>query len=354
MFCPKCGTEALEGAVFCQKCGAKVPVDGAVSQSAELSAPINQVQSEKPAKKKSKLPFILGAVALVIVAIIFVSALGGDNTDYVATVRAHKPFNASQGLPYTYGEVFDRYIVSAKWEVRQSGDAHYVDISGRAKGTDCDIAVTIRVSEDPDDPNMAKISPESVTIGDEKTSTQNDAVEKLLAIFAVYDAQGADLSLLGEVIAEIELALGNGEAVASASGLCFRGVPVDALLGASHEDMVSLLGRPNSTMYENEENDYGDATISFDMWSLESPYLCSITSRSLDDVTYNGRPLSDRYDELSQIMGREPDDARVFYDTYSMTYTWDHMGSEASLTVSTPAAEGSMAATEVSISWWYM
>lgn len=27
MFCPKCGTKALDGAKFCQKCGAKLILD---------------------------------------------------------------------------------------------------------------------------------------------------------------------------------------------------------------------------------------------------------------------------------------------------------------------------------------
>lgn len=181
-----------------------------------------------------------------------------------------------------------------------------------------------------------------------------DGQEVYQVVCSYSDSTSALYAPIFQVIMESYTAAGGGDAVASASGLCFRGVPVDALLGASYDDMIEIFGKPNSTMYGNEDNYYGDATIHFDMWSLESPYLCSITSRSLDDVTYNGRPLSDRYDELSQIMGREPDDARVYYDTYSMTYTWDYMGSDASLTVSTPAAEGSMATTEVSISWWYM
>lgn len=144
------------------------------------------------------------------------------------------------------------------------------------------------------------------------------------------------------------------EAEVSADGLCFRGVPVDELLGASYDGMIAFLGEPDSTMYDIEENYYGDATICFDMWSMESPYLCIITSHSLDDITtYNGHPLSSGHDELSQILGREPDEAGFIYDTYSMKYNWDHMGSGASLIVNNPTTEDSMATTEVSISWWY-
>lgn len=136
-------------------------------------------------------------------------------------------------------------------------------------------------------------------------------------------------------------------------GLLFRGIPADQLLGTSYDDMIRLLGEPDSTMFEGEENYYGDVTIYFDMWSWDRPYLSGVNSGSLEDFTYNGHPLSDNYDELSQILGREPDSARVFYDTYDMSYTWEHMGSEAFLTVSVPATEESPAATQVSISWWH-
>lgn len=77
MFCPKCGSKALDGATFCQKCGAKLIVDDTVQQT-DISTPTQQTQpstyngsSDTPKKKKlGKLPIILGAVALVIVAIV--------------------------------------------------------------------------------------------------------------------------------------------------------------------------------------------------------------------------------------------------------------------------------------------
>lgn len=41
MFCPKCGTKALDGAEFCQKCGAKLILDSdSVQPSAGISTPV--------------------------------------------------------------------------------------------------------------------------------------------------------------------------------------------------------------------------------------------------------------------------------------------------------------------------
>lgn len=341
MFCPKCGTQALDGATFCQKCGAKLIV-GDTEQQAVASTPVRQTQPptplDTPKKKKSKkLPIIIGAVALAIVAVIVIAMNWNGKIDYEATVRAHQPF-VSQGTSLTYGEVLDKYISSPDWKVRHSGDVSYVDISGKAKGTDNELLVTIKVTPDEKDPDIASIAPESVTVDNEKSPTQNDAVEFLLAMFLAYDRGDDDLSYL----------LSDD----TANKVLYKGVPVDQLLGASPDDFISIFGEPDTTNYGGEELIYGNVTIYIDMWSAGTPYLCGIYSGALDDFTYNGQPLSDDYDKLTQILGREPDEARVDYDAYCMTYRWDYMGSTAYLTVETPATEGSPAITQVGVSWW--
>jgi len=48
MFCPKCGTKALDGAGFCQKCGTKLIADA----SAQPATP-NPVSPTQPAGKPS-------------------------------------------------------------------------------------------------------------------------------------------------------------------------------------------------------------------------------------------------------------------------------------------------------------
>lgn len=345
MFCPKCGTKALDGATFCQKCGAKLITDSAAQQSAtsmlvqQTPPSTHNVPSDTPKKKKSKkLPIILVAVVLAVVAIIVIAMNWNGKIDYEATVRAHQPFAVSEGLSYTYGEVLDKYISSPDWKVRDSGDVSYVDISGKAKGTDNELLVTIKVTPDEKDSDIALITPESVTVANEKSPTQNDAVEFLLGMFLMYDKGDDDLSYL----------LSDD----TADKILYQGVPVDQLLGVSPDDFISIFGEPDTTNYGGEELIYGSVTINIDMWSAATPYLSGIHSSSLDDFTYNGQPLSDNYDELTQIMGKEPDEARVFGDAYSMSYQWEHMGSPAWLTIETPAAEGSTAITQVGVSWW--
>lgn len=134
--------------------------------------------------------------------------------------------------------------------------------------------------------------------------------------------------------------------------ILYKGVPVDQLLGASPDNFISIFGEPDTKNYGGEELIYGEVIINIDMWSTATPYLSGIRSNALDDFTYNGEPLSDDYDKLTQILGREPDEAEVDYDAYCMNYQWDYMGSTAYLTVETPATEESTAITQAGISWW--
>lgn len=213
MFCHKCGTEIIEGAVFCQKCGAKIPYTDAGEkenpQQSVSSASVRQTQPQTPdgsvetskKKKTGKLVVFLGVVILVCVVIITAMNWNGK-VDYVESVAAHTPFANTQGLPYTYEEVLNKYIVSPEWEERQDGDEHYIDISGTMKGTDYKVVITIKVSPDSSDPNMALINPESVVIDGEQSPTQNDAVEFLLVMFSAYDEGYSDLS---ELLSQNEL-----------------------------------------------------------------------------------------------------------------------------------------------------
>ena len=95
MFCPKCGTQSLEGAAFCQKCGAKLIVDTHTDQTSRTSP----AQQPNPApvtiagKKKSKLPVIIGVIMVVILAIVFIALNWEGKVDYEATVRDYKPFD---------------------------------------------------------------------------------------------------------------------------------------------------------------------------------------------------------------------------------------------------------------------
>ena len=104
MFCPKCGSELPEDALFCQKCGAKTAADavetaqnavetaqnaaGTAAETAagQVNAAPQYAYAPQPAypaaKPKAKWPFILAAVGVVLVAVavvlIIVLTGGGD------------------------------------------------------------------------------------------------------------------------------------------------------------------------------------------------------------------------------------------------------------------------------------
>lgn len=217
MFCAQCGTELPDGAKFCPKCGAKLIGDDMQQQAAAstFAESMQQMQQQSqditvntPKKKKSgKLWIGLGAAVIVIIAAIIIALNWNGKIDYIATVSAHTPFADSQGLPYTYGEVLNKYISSPEWVVRESDDVHYVDISGEIKGMDNELLITIEVTQDPNDPDIAIMTPESVTLDDIKSSTENEAVTFLLNMFFAYDEGYSDLSLLQAELDETDEAI---------------------------------------------------------------------------------------------------------------------------------------------------
>lgn len=199
VFCHKCGAKADDDAIICSNCGERLILDDTEQQvAATVQSQMNNIQPnvyQQQKKKSHKLPIILGIAAFVVVAFIAAIGLSGDEINYVATVKAHKPFAVSQNLPYTYNEVFDKYISSPLWEVRESGkDTAYIDIKGTAKGTKNDLVITIKVAPNPDNPNGALISPYSVKTNKGTYIENEDAVEFILMLFSAYDQKYDTLS----------------------------------------------------------------------------------------------------------------------------------------------------------------
>lgn len=219
MFCHNCGSQLQDDAVFCYKCGTKVISEKDVKEKTEPSpAPERNAGREKTArqdtaaeperqnaphiqggssdkKKIGKLPFILGAAALVVIAAIVIALNWGDKID-LSTVGTRTPFAGSQGIPYTYEEVLNQYMDAPEWTVRADGDVHYVDVSGRIKGKDNELSITFEVSPDPDNPDGALINSDLVMVDDVKSSTNDEAVNFLYKLFWAYDEGYSDLSWL--------------------------------------------------------------------------------------------------------------------------------------------------------------
>ncbi|MBM6722411.1 zinc-ribbon domain-containing protein [Pseudoflavonifractor phocaeensis] len=98
MFCQKCGAKVPEEAEFCLKCGTKLITESKPTEPVS-AAPGQQPNGfdEKQSKKKKKLPFILGVIALLIVILAIVGT-SGEEVNYAAMVQGHKPFE-SYDLP---------------------------------------------------------------------------------------------------------------------------------------------------------------------------------------------------------------------------------------------------------------
>ncbi len=230
MYCHNCGAEIPETAAFCHKCGAKISdknvrqpltetsietkkTDGVqasnvTGQQPYIAESVRRVQSQiqnvsgnqfQRKKPKNKLVTI-GTIILGVIIAIIIALNWEGKADYVAIVAKHTPFEDTQGLPYTYEEVLNKYLVSAEWKVREEGDAHYVDISGKTKGIEDKLKITIRVSPNPDfpDSDIALIQPESVTADDTDQIFEGEAVDFLYDLFCLYDEGYEDLSVLME------------------------------------------------------------------------------------------------------------------------------------------------------------
>lgn len=365
MFCQECGSKLEDGAKFCQKCGVKIlstdagndtPVSPAddkndtyigeteKAQRTISSVPdpnmqpqIKNVSEGVSGKNKSKRKFVLFGIIAVVSIIIFIVMNWNGKIDYISTVGEHRPFNSSQNLPYTYEEVLNQYIVSPKWEVRQEGNAHFVDISGTMKGIDCRLIVTIKVLSDPDDSERALIKLESIMIDDEKSPTQNDAVEFLLVMFMAYDEGYEDFLSYMEDIADLDSGAfdedlfssktqgtfhieaddkNNKEEISQkkiySEEILYEGIPLSTLMSASASDIIADLGTPDR--YDEFKLAYND--IEFD---LNGETITRIESYSLDKYTVNGKDLEKNQAGLVEILG-EPSDEEYTGDGYSMIY----------------------------------
>lgn len=316
MFCYKCGAQVAEGAFFCGKCGTKIPrVDAAPEQTPPVSPPpasappvsappvspppvsappvsapfapvppvsappgpprMNDIPPAAPVKKKSKAPLIILVVVLallliaaaVVTAVVFAVRNWEGETDYEATVRAYTPYAKSQGMPYTCGEVFDRYIPDAEWNVRASDDMAYVDISGTAKGTDKKLSVTIRVEDEGD---LARMEPVSIKLDGEKRPE-----DVFFVLFLAYDNKERDLSHIEEWIKEVDSALrgdgASGTPVAAEPG-ADPGAQELAAAKAAYADIVQSLAAENSSL-TFELIDLTDSDIPELMAGLDGYYV---------------------------------------------------------------------------------
>lgn len=271
MFCHKCGNQLSDDAAFCPKCGTKLNTN-ANEQSVSVQ-PKQQTDNTAPVtpkkKKSKKLPLIIAAVIAVVVIAVLALSNGGGDIDYKATVRAYKPYAESQGLNYTCGEVLDKYISNAEWNVNESEDSAYVDISGIASGTDKEMDVTVHVKTAGDHANFDSIS---VKLNGEELSDN-----AFFALFVAYDGNDSDLSQIDELISEVDLALRGGELTGvftdDVTGISFRYPEWWAILeSASDLEIVDMISSRNNAYHRATLKVFETADV-FGVFSGDETYV---------------------------------------------------------------------------------
>lgn len=322
MFCSECGSQLSEDAKFCPECGAEI-----TSQNSVIK--VGQVIQENISKKKkvSKLPIIIGAAILVVVVIVL---NWNGKIDYVGTVAEHAPFADSQGLPYTFEEVLNQYLVSTKWEVRDEGDIHYVDISGMAKEEEGKLDITIKVAPNSNDPDMVAIHPESVTLDDTNQLLGEEAVDFLYFLFCLYDEGYEDLSALTELDDKTdyitqdevspEMSMDSGISSGNSEpDICFNDISVSELLSFNKGEVIQIFG---DDYYAGADGSMVYDEIEFYM--IDDNTVGCITSFYPENFCINGYSLDDGSgegvysDRIINFLGADYEEE--YSDWYYMTY----------------------------------
>lgn len=125
---------------------------------------------------------IVCIIAAVVIIVIFIIS-NWSKTDYIETVKQHRPFASYEGYDYTIGEVFDKYVDSPSWNDYESNNKTYVKVTGTLEDFDSDFCAIFHV--EPYDDDYCTISLESISIGTEKNS-DSMAQDVLLGFFDAY------------------------------------------------------------------------------------------------------------------------------------------------------------------------
>ncbi len=315
MFCSECGSPLSEDAMFCPECGAEVTSENAASKTGKII-------QENILKKMGKLPVIIGAAILVVVIIVL---NWNGKVDYVATVAKHTPFAKTEGLPYTYEEVLNRYLVSAEWKVREEGDIHYVDISGLANGAEGRIDIAIKVTPNPDDPNAAAIYPESVTFDDTYQLFEGETAEFLYSLFSLYDEGYEDLSILMGLEDETGTVPQGGASQTETftdenTGISFQ-YPAEWVVSYPTD------GRGIAVIFDPESTNERAATLSVGVYPLSDPATFGVFSEKEDTVIENLNSYTTLLAYEDTVLGGIPAKAiKVMEEGYVSDYVLYRIG----------------------------
>lgn len=170
MFCPNCGSQAIESAEFCQKCGTKLIIDTNVEIQSRLTEEF--VNTKDKAQENSDQSNITGEnieynmnnsgakaiprnliIGIVIAVIIFSGMFSflasGHKDKYVEIVK----MGILEAYPQkTVGEAFNDYLEHATWESGLSEDGQrFVNVRGEILYLDNNAEIVVQFLVDKDD-----------------------------------------------------------------------------------------------------------------------------------------------------------------------------------------------------------
>lgn len=137
-------------------------------------------------------------MVLALILVVIFGDIGKPKYDYEAILRAYTPCADSYNLPYAFGEVMDKYLEDATWDVDEKEDSQaVVTVSGTLKGFGEKVEFTYALTPNPEDSGNVKFKNDSVTVNSEKSSWEGANNWFLLALYSAYDdgdEEIADLS----------------------------------------------------------------------------------------------------------------------------------------------------------------
>ncbi len=370
MFCPKCGTKALDDAEFCQKCGAKLIADTPVGQSASAHpASSAQVPTQTPRsgfeKKKSKLPIILGVVAALIIVLVIIAVIGSKVGSNPSTDNSQPPAgyltytNTEEGISFQYPDTLQEgslseagtyftddsmtMIVYLLARTVNGGQTPILDIRKvPATQSVMDEVFSATLSNVAPEGNMIVTEIDDGSIGDipyrkfTLATKANDGSDITIQRYVYFvnsfqyqiefsgytdDMESNEIkSFIDDLMdsytirTDSSVAPSNGTPAAE-DQLLFQGTPIQDIMGAHSSDIIALFGEP--AMYtENYELDYSPMEMGM-YFELSDGDIVDRVSSLPSHFTYNGESLAQNFDALVAILGEN------YTDMGGTMYTWE-------------------------------